>query len=256
MILRGTRYAVLAGLLLPIMVGCGWSKRKPYAGDPLLRLQRPVVDSTPTQLATSTAAEPYAPPRPDLPTDPLYARLPKTAVMGVNPPSPDPISARTDTAEPPMMDSITGPELPAPPIELTATPSAPRLVSNESPAQPVNVPRPEPLPALETPQSPPQAPPQPDTKTYGHDSNYRWLRGVLDVHHRGYLALRYCDASVEDRWGGKVRFEPDDRLNAFHDGDEIFVEGELIPEGNDTETKAGYPRYRITSVRLARDVAK
>jgi len=256
MILRGTRHAVLAGLLLPIMVGCGWSKRKPYAGDPLLRLQRPVVDSTPTQLATSTAAEPYAPPRPDLPTDPLYARLPKRAGTGVNPPSPDPISARTDTAEPPMMDSITGPELPAPPIELTATPSAPRLVSNESPAQPVNVPRPEPLPALEAPQSAPQVPPQPDTKTYGHDSNYRWLRGVLDVHYRGYIGLRYCDASVEDRWGGKVRLEPDERLDAFHDGDEIFIEGELISEADDAQTKSSYPRYRITLVRPAREVTK
>jgi hypothetical protein len=252
MILRGTRLAVLAGLLLPIMVGCGWSKRKPYAGDPLLRLQRPVVDSTPAQLATSTAAEPYAPPRPNLPIDPLYARLPKVAGPAAGPPSPDPITARTDTAEPPMMDSITGPELPAPPTELAVPVSAPRLVSNESPAKPDSVPSPRPLPALESP----QPPSSPDTKTYGHDSNYRWLRGVLDVHHRGYLALRYCDASVEDRWGGKVRFEPDERLNAFQDGDVLFVEGELVAEGDGAERKTGYPRYRITSVRLARDAAK
>jgi hypothetical protein len=249
MILRGTRYVVLAGLLLPIMVGCGWSKRKPYAGDPLLRLQRPVVDSTPTQLATSTAAEPYAPPRPDLPIDPLYARLPKTAGSVATPPSPDPIAGRTDTAEPPMMDPITGPELPAPPINLPAPASVPRLASNEGPVVPVSVPSPQPLPALESP----QPAPQPDTKTYGHDSNYRWLRGVLDVHHRGYLALRYCDASVEDRWGGKVRLETDERLNAFRDGDVLYVEGELINESNDAEATARYPHYRITSVRLARD---
>jgi hypothetical protein len=252
MILRGTRLAVLAGLLLPIMVGCGWSKRKPYAGDPLLRLQRPVVDATSTQLAASTAAEPYPPPRPDLPVDPLYARLPKLAGSGTAPPNPDPIATRTDTAEPPMMDSITGPELPAPPTELAVPVSAPRLVSNESPAKPHNVPSPRPLPTLE----PVQFPNRPDTETYAHAPDYHWLRGVLDVHHRGYLALRYCDASVEDRWGGKVRLEPDERLNAFHDGDVLFVEGELIAEGNSTETKAGYPRYRITSVRLARDAAK
>src|SRR5438309_1661786 len=56
-------------------------------------------------------------------------------------------------------------------------------------------------------------------QAYGHAPDYRWLEGTLDVHHRGFRALRYADLSAEDRYGGKVRLADDERLRAFADGD-------------------------------------
>lgn len=87
---------------------------------------------------------------------------------------------------------------------------------------------------------------------YGHAGDHRWLQGVLDKHYQGHIALRYCDLSEDDSWGGKVRLEDDPRLTQFQDGDVIRVEGELIPrqEGAAREMGDHYPHYRIRSVEL------
>lgn len=87
---------------------------------------------------------------------------------------------------------------------------------------------------------------------YGHAADHHWLQGVLDKHYQGHLGLRYCDASVEDSWGGKVRLEDDPRLAQFQDGDVIRVEGDLLPrqEGASQETWDHYPHYRVRSVEL------
>jgi hypothetical protein len=88
--------------------------------------------------------------------------------------------------------------------------------------------------------------------TYGHAPDHRWLQGVLDKHYQGHFGLRYCDAAVEDSWGGKVRLEADPRLAQFQDGDVIRVEGDLVPRetGAAQETWDHYPHYRIRNVEL------
>src|SRR5439155_1488089 len=63
---------------------------------------------------------------------------------------------------------------------------------------------------------------------FGHDDDHRWLQGVLERHYRGYFCVRYCDPSVEDEFGGKVRLQDDERLAAFHDGDIIALSGDLL----------------------------
>ncbi|MCX7699701.1 MAG: hypothetical protein N2039_02370, partial [Gemmataceae bacterium] len=62
---------------------------------------------------------------------------------------------------------------------------------------------------------------------FGHDPDRRWLQGVLERHYRGYYCLRYCDPSVEDEFGGKVRLQEDERLGQFRDGDVIGIIGRI-----------------------------
>lgn len=80
---------------------------------------------------------------------------------------------------------------------------------------------------------------------YGHDPDRRWLQGILERHYRGFWCLRYCDPSVEDAYGGKVRLQDDERLSAYRDGDVVGVNGQLI------ETDGRTPLYRLDDVWLA-----
>jgi hypothetical protein len=56
-----------------------------------------------------------------------------------------------------------------------------------------------------------------------------WLQGVLEKQPDGRFELRYAEATLEDRWGGKVRLEDDPRWSEFHDGDVVRVEGAAAP---------------------------
>lgn len=88
--------------------------------------------------------------------------------------------------------------------------------------------------------------------TYGHAADYSWLQGVLDRHYHGHLDLRYCDATVEDTFGGKVCLESDPRLAQFQEGDTIVVEGMLLPANNQAAqgNLKSYPHYRVYNVWL------
>jgi hypothetical protein len=87
---------------------------------------------------------------------------------------------------------------------------------------------------------------------YAYAPDYSWLEGTLEKHYEGHYALRYCEPTVPDRWGGKVLLNSDPRLADFHDGDVVRVEGVLLA-GLDLAALAanGYPRYRIREVRPA-----
>jgi hypothetical protein len=106
--------------------------------------------------------------------------------------------------------------------------------------------RTKPLP--EVPASPPIRRQVPET--YGHAADYTWLQGVLDKHYQGQFGLRYCEPSVEDRWGGKVTLADDPRLAQFHDGDQILVEGELVGDQTARDARHRYPTYRIREIWL------
>jgi len=86
---------------------------------------------------------------------------------------------------------------------------------------------------------------------YGHAPDHSWLLGVVDKHYAGHFELRYCDASEDDSWGGKVCLESDPRLAQFHDGDVIRIEGELLPvDPALRDAWSHYPHYRIRDVKL------
>lgn len=86
---------------------------------------------------------------------------------------------------------------------------------------------------------------------FGHAPDHRWLMGVLSRHDHGHFDLRFCDASEQDRLGGKVSLEPDPRLEQFQDGDVVRVEGELATGITEPGTsRSHYARYRIRDVKL------
>ncbi len=85
---------------------------------------------------------------------------------------------------------------------------------------------------------------------YGHDKDYHWLQGTLERHYRGYYCIRYCDPSVEDVNGGKVRLLESNLLEGFQEGDIIGVEGEVMP--NSTDSFHTNPRFRIRDIWLVR----
>jgi hypothetical protein len=89
---------------------------------------------------------------------------------------------------------------------------------------------------------------------YGHGEDHSWLQGVLDRHYQGPMHLRYCDATEDDAWGGKVCLDPDPRLSEFKEGDVVHLEGELVRENGKVLHGRWnhFPRYRVTSVRLVR----
>jgi hypothetical protein len=85
--------------------------------------------------------------------------------------------------------------------------------------------------------------------TYGHAPDYSWLQGVLGKHYHGHWDLRYCDHTVEDNWGGKVRLGKDARLDQFKEGDVIRVEGEVVRD-HQGHGWQHYPEYRIRNIQL------
>lgn len=95
------------------------------------------------------------------------------------------------------------------------------------------------------------APTPPGVAAYGHAPDHSWLLGVLDKHYQGHFDLRFCDASEENKLGGKVTLEPDPQLAQFQDGDVVRVEGELVPMGAEQRgTWSHYPRFRVKDVKL------
>jgi hypothetical protein len=86
---------------------------------------------------------------------------------------------------------------------------------------------------------------------YGHAPDHSWLLGVIDKHYAGHTQLRYCNASEDDSWGGKVSLENDPQLAPFQDGDVVRVEGELLPvDPGQHDAWNHYPHYRVRDVKL------
>ena len=89
---------------------------------------------------------------------------------------------------------------------------------------------------------------------YGHAPDYSWLQGILDKSSGGQLELRYADATLEEKWGGKVCLQDDPRLHSFQSGDILMIDGELLPGSDPSAKMTGnhYPRYHVRVVRLVR----
>lgn len=83
---------------------------------------------------------------------------------------------------------------------------------------------------------------------YGHAEDYTWLVGQLQRIHMpgGKWKLRYTPIDEEDRWGGSVVLAPDIRLTKFEDGENVYVEGEVL-NPRASLYLAG-PLYRIRTI--------
>lgn len=216
------RIGLVAMLGLSIVCGCkSSSAENTYPKDPLLLSKKPVegkggaasAGPGPSLLAS---AEPVAP------TSPTTA-LASLRKPTENAPADKSIGASRTPAPTALIPNHQGPTTASPAVRSSATPGA-----NETPAH------------------------TPVAGTYGHAPDYTWLQGVLDKHYQGTMHLRYCDATVEDSWGGKVCLESDPRLDQFKEGDVILVEGAIVPD-NDAGHQKGwkhYPKYQIRQVQL------
>lgn len=85
---------------------------------------------------------------------------------------------------------------------------------------------------------------------YGHGENYQWLMGVLHRVHvpRKGWKVRYAPLDQQDRWGGSVVPAADIRFEDFQDGDNVYIEGEII--GDRASLYLSGARYRISKIRL------
>lgn len=216
----------------PILANKGSVDGKPEKARPLLAHAEPTMPNVP---ATALASAPTR-------------RSAALRAMARNTPRPaEPSLGDTDltppavaTTEPPPSGPELAPELPAPPARAATVNAVPAVRTHEG-----QEPKVEAKPASARREV---------VGDYGHAEDHSWLHGVLDRHYQGHLHLRYCDATEDDDWGGKVCLDPDARLSEYKAGDVVHVEGELVRENGKVLHGRWnhFPRYRITSVRLVR----
>lgn len=196
-----------------------------YGGDPLSR----------SEIQDLTAA-----PRPEMPAS-------------YNQPAPLP---PTNTASP-VLDAYQGP----PPQVQASIPvsPAPDASQADSPVPLSANPEASPLPQAGAPQRIAEKPEiseqsgesaveSNDLSPYGHDADYRWIRGKLEYSHvEGAWKLRYAPIDVEDDpYGGSVFLGNDARLKDFHEGDVVYIEGRTL--SGPTGVFSPGPRYEIEQI--------
>jgi hypothetical protein len=235
---RSTWRSGLGLVLLLGLYGCERATVKhAYPSDPLLLSRRPVERKQDSAAPSLVYNEPAAPALPST----ALASAPKERLDALRnsvaqEPNPAP-DQHPVIAQPVSTNTQDGPTVPAPapsPGPLGRTVTAAPAIRAKTPEVPV-------LPVSQ----------QRAAGPYGHAPDYSWLQGVLDKHYQGHWALRYCDHTMEDTWGGKVRLGKDARLDQFEEGDTVRVEGEIIPDsrGNRGDWHH-YPAYRIRSIQL------
>ncbi len=269
--MRANRLA-LCLLTVCLTAGCLSSQRKPFVNNPLLLYYKPTLSDSATILAEQAARrEPAQPPMPGFareiaPTSPLPLHRDtdaiKPAKAEVVVPDIQPV-IRQSSAPSSIADVKIEARSSAPAIEIRPeVPAHAELVVKSEQVAPPTLPTgPILLTTSTQPTVAPSAPAQivpaaPRSNvirsvagSYGHDADYRWLQGVVQRLANGGCFVRYCDPSVEDQHGGKVRVENEAELAAFHDGDVVGMQGELNPDG----ARAGQtPRYHIQSTWLVR----
>ncbi len=232
-------YLALCLLGCITMTGCLWQRRPPYANAPVLTHYKPTLSDSASILAERQVRRgPAKPPMPILSRDEEtdHAPLPKIV---------EPAKAEERTPPPPPALPLSAAPKPSPVVRASAPASASSDVIpvNFVPAGVVVTPEPKPEPVKEGAPSPAQH--RTVAGNYGHDNDYHWLQGIVERHYKGYVCVRYCDSSVENEFGGKVRLKEDDRLAAFQDGDVIGLTGDL--QRNDSN-----PLFAVSEVWLVR----
>jgi hypothetical protein len=263
---RWLTICVLSGLAL---TGCR-SSNSPYANDPTLLYYKPTLNDSATVLAERTSRrEPVKPAMPAVaqktqtlpPMDPTPGPAPQSEVQPASASEIKPLTLNEPAGTLPADLANAEPIGKLEPVDIKPLPGAAPAPEPVIAKLPINDAAPLPAPKPPAPQMPPPpAPVRPPailakridtTGRFAHDSEYRWIQGVLEKHYRGYYSLRYADSSVEEAYGGKVRLVDDQRLTQFHDGDVLRIEGELVSE-NEVGPHARWenPYYRVKGIEL------
>lgn len=222
------------------------SPSKPIIAAPGAQLPKR-EDFTPPNIAS-------APTKPPAPLGPSIA-MPDSPALVVPPPDGAPtLASQSRPVE--MRKDVTTVPSPRPDIKsLLVTPPGPPAGPDGFAPAPVILP-PSPSETYLPPKivnKPPESPlPMKSGQQFGHAPDYKWIAGVLDRHVKGgYWTLRFADFGSDDEWGGKMRLLDDPRLENFKDGDQLFIQGELLaPRAAASVDGTSYPPYRVNEVRL------
>jgi hypothetical protein len=222
---------------LALAVGCRSHPAIPVCTTPLF--PEDVVRTRPVEqpsLAAKSAEAPEAPLLPPsvLPPPPI-ARLPESAPVVI------------------PKEAAAAPVIRTPPAEAAVPKPA-----DDGFVPAGRIPAVSPDPVLSLPDSKPDAPapatPLKPGEKFGHAPDYHWVAGTLDRHLKsGYWTIRYADIGDDDPWGGKVRLLNSDRLKGLHDGDIVYVEGDLLAPASAADT-AAYPPFRVTALSVIEKV--
>lgn len=89
---------------------------------------------------------------------------------------------------------------------------------------------------------------------HGHADDYRWLVGQLQRVNLsdGHWKIRYAPLDQVDQWGGSVILAPDIRLENYKEGQNVYVEGEILVRRPSLYV-AG-PLFRIRTIRPASEM--
>jgi len=261
------RLIALGGLMLAI--GCRSTPDTPVITTPLLPetvVPGPPPTSIGPDLSFSPSLKPsilphgarlptnnefIAPRLPTLPApktaDPLPIAMPSSPVIV---PPKDITPSLTSTPKP-EVGALPSPSIKPLLIEAPRPPAGPDGFAPAPIISPPTVQETLPQPKIKNGQGDPPLPLRTGQR-FGHAPDYKWIAGVLDRHSKGgYWTLRYADFGSDDEWGGKVRLFDDEHLNAFSNGDVIFLEGSLLaPRSAVSVEGSNYPPYRITNARL------
>jgi len=217
-----------------LTLGCGTTgDRRPYLQDPLLISKKPVEaraqDARPVLLAQADPTPPMGP-------GVSLAAAPRP----IEPANSSPVADHRELTQP-GSPALTQPGSPTSDVP-AQTVSTYKGAVEVSPA--VRVKDGQPVPAITAVQR--RVP-----GIYGNAPDYGWLQGVADKHYQGHWYLRFCDPSVEDKYGGKVCLLDDPRLAQLKDGEVVFVEGEIVQD-KETVNRGPwhhYPRYQIQTLK-------
>ncbi|MBX7102970.1 MAG: OB-fold nucleic acid binding domain-containing protein [Gemmataceae bacterium] len=210
-----------------LLAGCQSTKKVPYSDNPLLLsrepLSQPAAPIKPPDVAKSKTASPASSARQSFSDSAKQGPVLPTV-------TPAPVAPVRPAVQ--QVSAVTPPPAPAP-----ATPPLPVFVPAPAPALP-------PVPVVK-----PASESVINSGTYGHDSNYSWVQGEIDLHYRGHKELRFCPVSEDDPIGGKVRLVDDPRLADLKMGDIVRIEGELV---RDDPTAVGGQacRFHVKDIRI------
>ena len=131
--------------------------------------------------------------------------------------------------------------------------------------------KPQPKPVMEVSHSnqtvnpfegqPAQVQPKPEpaelpVPNHAHAENYGWLIGELQrVHAPAHQwKIRYAGLDEHDEWGGSVVLAPDARLDQCNNGDQVYVEGEILTARPSLYLSG--PLYRLRTIRPASEMVR
>lgn len=149
------------------------------------------------------------------------------------------------SCDPCMTAEVVATEIPEPVAKLEPVPT--EIVQTSANVAPEPIPAPKEVPPAPAPKAP--------EPVMSHDPAYAWLQGTLHYVKvkGGVWVVRYMPLDKADKYGGSMVLSHDARLQQFHEGDIVRIEGEVL---NERSSKyLGGAHYRIREISMMQSAA-